>query len=231
MYLDAYYFYSDEVSDDDDLPTQLLPQGRIYLLRICYFTITVLGPHIYPVRSSNLDMVNSDRVIVDVAQLQQLVPKQCQHSGCSAPVAISTQFVGCCLLIKMRCSKSHTFTWSSSPRHTNADGFSILSNNLLLCASLLFSGNAYSKVTQMCSFLRLHCIDSSMYHRYQSAYLLPVVDKFWLDHQCELLAQHSGKQLVVCGDGRCDSPGSSAKYCSYTILDMESNLILHTETV
>ena len=36
---------------------------------------------------------------------------------------------------------------------------------------------------------------------------------------------------MLAGDGRCDSPGSSAKYCSYSLMEMESHKILHVETV
>ena len=35
----------------------------------------------------------------------------------------------------------------------------------------------------------------------------------------------------VAGDGRCDSPGSSAKYCSYSLMEMNSYKILHVETM
>ena len=37
--------------------------------------------------------------------------------------------------------------------------------------------------------------------------------------------------MVLAGDGRCGSPGSSAKFCTYSVMDINSNLILHTETV
>jgi len=33
------------------------------------------------------------------------------------------------------------------------------------------------------------------------------------------------------GDGRCDSPGKSAKYCTYSLMDSDNNRILHVETV
>ena len=36
---------------------------------------------------------------------------------------------------------------------------------------------------------------------------------------------------MVCGDGRCDTPGSSAKFHSYTMVDSESETILYTEVV
>ena len=35
----------------------------------------------------------------------------------------------------------------------------------------------------------------------------------------------------MAADGRCDSPGNSAKYCTYSLMDYETNKILHVETV
>ena len=35
-----------------------------------------------------------------------------------------------------------------------------------------------------------------------------------------------GEQVVVCGDGRCDSPGYNAKYCSYTLMEQKTHKIL-----
>jgi len=37
--------------------------------------------------------------------------------------------------------------------------------------------------------------------------------------------------LVVCGDGRMDSPGFSAKYCLYTMMDHFLDLIVDVEVV
>ncbi|KAG0416064.1 hypothetical protein HPB47_006740 [Ixodes persulcatus] len=50
-------------------------------------------------------------------------------------------------------------------------------------------------------------------------------------HQLELFTAAAGKQLTIAGDGRADSPGHSAKYGTYTMLDVDSNKILHVETV
>ena len=36
----------------------------------------------------------------------------------------------------------------------------------------------------------------------------------------------SGKVLHLAGDGRCDSPGFSAKYCTYSLLDMDIHAIV-----
>ena len=46
-----------------------------------------------------------------------------------------------------------------------------------------------------------------------------------------MLSEYKGKSLVLCGDGRCDSPGKSAKYCTYSLMESESNKILHVETI
>lgn len=37
--------------------------------------------------------------------------------------------------------------------------------------------------------------------------------------------------VVVSGDGRCDSPGKCAKFCTYTLMETNKNLILHSETM
>lgn len=36
-----------------------------------------------------------------------------------------------------------------------------------------------------------------------------------------------GKELVLGGDGRCDSPSFSAKYGSYSFMELDKNVILH----
>ena len=35
----------------------------------------------------------------------------------------------------------------------------------------------------------------------------------------------------VCGDGRCDSPGHSAKYGTYTLMDEKTNFIIEFSVV
>ena len=47
----------------------------------------------------------------------------------------------------------------------------------------------------------------------------------------KLLTQVKDKGLMLSGDGRCDSPGKSAKYCTYSFMDVDSGYILHMETV
>lgn len=46
-----------------------------------------------------------------------------------------------------------------------------------------------------------------------------------------MLQEYGNKDVVVSSDGRCDSPGKCAKFCTYTLMDASTNTILHTETV
>ena len=51
-----------------------------------------------------------------------------------------------------------------------------------------------------------------------------------------MLLQEGGKlvyhsKTVSLADGRCNSPGNSAKYCTYTLLDNDSGTIVHMEPV
>ena len=39
------------------------------------------------------------------------------------------------------------------------------------------------------------------------------------------------KPLVVCGDGRYDSPGFNAKYCTYTVMEATTSAILDFNVV
>ena len=39
------------------------------------------------------------------------------------------------------------------------------------------------------------------------------------------------KDIILSGDGQCDSPGQTAKYCTYSLMDIDTGYILHSETV
>ena len=36
---------------------------------------------------------------------------------------------------------------------------------------------------------------------------------------------------MLCGDGRCNSPGKSVKYCTYSLMDSEANKMVDMDTV
>ena len=59
-----------------------------------------------------------------------------------------------------------------------------------------------------------------------------MVDAYWSRHVEDVYALTHGQETVLMGgDGRCDSPGSSAKYCTYTLMESSRNMVVHLETV
>ena len=43
--------------------------------------------------------------------------------------------------------------------------------------------------------------------------------------------QTEEKALVLGGDGRCDSPGFSAKFGAYSFIELDHNVVLYNDTV
>ena len=67
---------------------------------------------------------------------------------------------------------------------------------------------------------------------HQRLYLWPAIERVWSGQQAALIDQvRNGGEVVLGGDGRCDSPGHSSKYCSYTLMDLERNQILEMALV
>uniref|UniRef100_A0A673IHK2 Uncharacterized protein n=1 Tax=Sinocyclocheilus rhinocerous TaxID=307959 RepID=A0A673IHK2_9TELE len=45
------------------------------------------------------------------------------------------------------------------------------------------------------------------------------------EEQLKKITTSREKEVVICGDGRCDSPGHCAKYCIYTFIDVENQKV------
>ncbi|VDI75070.1 Hypothetical predicted protein [Mytilus galloprovincialis] len=91
---------------------------------------------------------------------------------------------------------------------------------------LLQSGSYYQKINLFAKFLKLPIPSSVSYLKMQRTYLIPTIDEIWKKEQNELFEHFHNQDLVVLGDGRMDSPGHSAQYCSYTFMEMISKKIL-----
>lgn len=173
------------------------------------------------------------KVIVSIPQLLKLVPQHCHYSGCNRTVAVHHRIVGPTLLLTMKCRANHTQTWTSSLKHLNANGDPMFSLSLLLSACILFSGNIFRKTELLTRFLNLKLVSRVTFYRHQKKFLLPAIECTWQHHQAELLDGLSSEQsgVVLAGDGRNDSPGNSAKFCAYSLMDTNSEHIIHVEIV
>lgn len=159
--------------------------------------------------------------------LLQLHGKRCGRSGCERNYVYKKTYVGTCLVVSWQCSAGHLGgRWASQPTCDN-----LRAGNLLLASCILLSGNSFTKVGLLFKFLNLQYFSSSLFYQYQKLFVAPAVDDYWKAMQRELWQERAGKEVILSGDGRNDSPGHSAQYCTYTLADMETKTILHLEIV
>ena len=141
---------------------------------------------------------------------------------CQEPIEdLEKAISGTLLTIKYTCLQGHINLWQSQP---TINGMS--AGNLLLSAAILFSGLTYAKIAHLFEIFNLAILKERTFHAVQSKYLFPVVRQCWENHQQKLHQRLCG-HLAICGDGRCDSPGFNAKYCTYTMMLENTGEILH----
>ena len=97
--------------------------------------------------------------------------------------------------------------------------------NILLSAAMLFTGSTPTKILCLLNCLQVACFTDQTFHNHHSEFLKSAVISVWKHKQLQLLAECASwdSPLTIGGDGRADSPGHSAKYGSYGIIDLSTN--------
>lgn len=99
--------------------------------------------------------------------------------------------------------------------------------NLLLAASILFTGNTFAGVSRLGSCLNLQFIRESVFYDTQLRFLFPVLNQAWENEQEVVRQELVNKSAInLYGDGRCDSPGHNAKYGTYTFMDDDTSKVV-----
>lgn len=169
-------------------------------------------------------MVDEKKCVCSVALIIEILQLRCQTPGCTLKPNIKYHLIGLTLVVNCICEAGHKYRFCSS--HQVND---IYANNLQPAASILLSGNQFSKVKRMAEFLGLAFLSSSTFYRFQRLYLIPEVNEWWSWTQKQILSQFSEKEIVVGGDGQCDSPGFNAKNLCYFIMEINTNYIIYIE--
>ncbi len=153
---------------------------------------------------------------------------------CRSPVCSIRQVVTGCNVtyhIQYLCQHGNK-VWSASP-YIGSGKSKVSAGNILACAATLFSGLTYSRIKKFCRVFNLEMVSQATYYEAQQELLIPVVNQTWLEHK-RLLHQDlkdAGGGLTLCGDGRCDSPGFCAKYCTYSLMNHDDKKIVDFELV
>ena len=150
----------------------------------------------------------------------------CKQCGSKA-VKVQKVILGSFLRIKQLClSCNEKCVWDSQPMIRK-----IPAGNIRLSAAILYAGAMPTKVIRVLTFLKCETISTDTYFRHQRDYLQPTVSTVYESKQVLLLSSLRNQPLVLAGDGRADSPGHSAKYGTYSILEMSCNKIIDFKLV
>ncbi|XP_072168561.1 uncharacterized protein [Diadema setosum] len=140
---------------------------------------------------------------------------------------VQPQSYGSQLKIQATCESCGAYRqWYSQPKMGT-----VMAGNLLLSSAILFGGASPTKVIRVLGFMNLKGISLSTFMEHQSTYLQPTIIRVWERKQRELIRRVREKEIILGGDGRADSPGHSAKYGAYTLMDMESKKVLNIQLV
>ncbi|XP_038592399.1 zinc finger protein 184-like isoform X9 [Micropterus salmoides] len=147
---------------------------------------------------------------------------------CVAPFEINITSKGTATSVEWICPNGHSlWRWNSQPVMkcgTQAGDF-LLSTNILL------SGNDYAKVALLFKFMNMGMVKKNTFVSIQDAYCVDTVKSFWEERRTEALSGLQGKDVVVLADGRNDSPGHRAHYCSYANMENDTKEIIHVATI
>ena len=94
---------------------------------------------------------------------------------------------------------------------------------------LIVTGGHFTQVSEMFSAFNMPFLSYSTFLEIQSRYIFPAVHSTYKVYQDRVVERSKlpGKPVDIVGDGRCDSPGYSAKYGTYVILDGNTGEVIH----
>lgn len=141
---------------------------------------------------------------------------------CSQRCKITTYVQGTLLKITAECG-DHYKVWYSQPLVNG-----MAAGNILLCAAIMFGGASPTKVLRLLASVNISVPSKTCCMVYQKGCLVPAIKKAWKAEQADLFVTLKGQELRLLGDGRCDSPGHSAKYLTYNFVDAETSKVVHS---
>ncbi|CAL9689627.1 unnamed protein product [Knipowitschia caucasica] len=126
------------------------------------------------------------------------------------------------------CPVGHiVWRWGSQPYVK----YGMLTGDFMLATNILLSGSNFAKVSLLFKFMNMGIVDRSSFFTIQDTYLVDTVKEFWEERRAEAIQRLKDKDVVIIADGRMDSPGHCAQYCTYTALENDSREIISVITV
>ena len=183
-------------------------------------------------KNEESEFVDRQRVVVSIEQLQKLRGHLCHHicqqgEVCMEQLTFETDLKGSVLHLRCLCVKGHKGLWLSSETLTASHNAVVYTNDLLIGACVLLPGNNYQKFLLVCKFLNLAVPSQSTFTRCLRLFYVPVILDAWKGMKERILDVLSPyEDLCLLGDGRNDSPGFSARYCVYVIMEHVTGVLV-----
>ena len=177
------------------------------------------------------DVVKSKKCLAFSSKIMELLTslhgKVCHRNNCTGPLQYKESFVGTCFVVSWTCGCGHLGgRWASQP--TCED---VRAGNLLLASAIALSGNSFTKVGFLFKICNIAFFSKSLFNQYQHLYIAPTINEHWEKSKTDAWNERAGKSLLLSSDGRNDSPGHCAQYCTYSFADMDSKEILNIKIV
>ena len=175
-------------------------------------------------------MAGKEKVIVTLDKLLEVFGGSCDEKSCDRQRQVWHKSQGGVVIIGFSCGGGHGGVWESSDVLVQKErGQKVYVNTVLLAASILLSGNNFSKTSLLSRCLNLGFISSSTFGRIQKLYAIPAIQGFWNDMKKVVHEVMNDGNVVLSGDGRNDSPGFSAQYCVYSLMEAVTKVIVDLE--
>ena len=149
-----------------------------------------------------------------------------ERRGCQEVCMVKMAVTGSAVDVTCSCkSCEHTWHWSSQPKIRQMHV-----GNLLMSAAILFSGPLASKVLRFLDIFGIQRIARSTHFEHQKKFLHATVHSVWQNEQNKNLQvlRDRGGHLVLAGS---DSPGHSAKYGDYNMLECVTKRVVDVQVV
>ncbi|XP_073693994.1 uncharacterized protein [Garra rufa] len=148
--------------------------------------------------------------------------------ACSRACDIQLRGNGTFVAIDQHCPHCEYFRqWKSQPCVGSTPV-----GNLQLSASLYFTGASFFQIKKVFESMHLKMLKYSTFRRHARIYLEPLIIYKWKKEQEDLVKDLcEADKVIIGGDMRVDSTGHSAKYGSYTTMDLQNNLVIDIQLV
>ena len=172
------------------------------------------------VKYGNLDeelsAINEVKCIASAEKLKELLGTSCRQPGCCKKLRSVEVKLACGYAVKLEwlCEAMHRGFWYSSSIY--AAGMSV---NYIVETALVLSGLSHHQFMRFCRFVNLSHTSPTSYARNQRLYAAPAIHQEYIRMRDSIIDDISKEGVILCGDGRMDSPGFCATKGTYSFME------------